>query len=415
MTLAEDMKRIGEEARAAARVLALTGADRKNGALWAMAEAVSNRSAEILAANKADWDRAEKVGVTSAFLDRLYLDQKRLNDIAVGLVAVTNIADPVGTVIKEWDRPNGLHICQVRVPLGVVGVIYESRPNVTADAAALCLKAGNAVISDAFETCRAIHRALQDGLRKSELPEAAISMVPVPDRDAVGMMLKGLNGHIDVIVPRGGKSLVARVQDEAKVPVFAHLDGICHVYVDGAADLEIAKKIVLNAKMRRTGICGAAETLLIDRACAATHLKPLVTILLDAKCEVRGDADTQKVDPRVVPATEEDWRTEYLDAVISVRVVDGIEAAIQHINTYGSHHTDSIVTADKARAERFLQAVDSAIVMHNASTQFADGGEFGYGGEIGIATGRMHARGPVGAEQLTTMQYRVFGNGQTRP
>jgi len=305
------------------------------------------------------------------------------------------------------------------VPLGVVGIIYESRPNVTADAAALCLKAGNAAIlrggSDSHRSNRAIHAALVEGLRAASLPEAAIALVPTRERAAVGMMLAGLDGTVDVIVPRGGKSLVARVQAEARVPVFAHLEGICHVYVDRAAKLDMAKTILLNAKMRRTGVCGAAETLLVDRAAAPTHLKPLVTMLLDAGCEVRGDQETRAVDPRVKAASDEDWSTEYLDAVISAKVVDGVDDAIGHIERFGSHHTDSIVTEDAAAAEKFLNEVDSAIVLHNASTQFADGGEFGFGAEIGIATGRFHARGPVGAEQLTTSKYRVRGSGQIRP
>lgn len=419
MTLETDMNQMGVKLREAAREMALVSPDRKNGALWAMAEALSANAAAILAANRKDWEGAEKVGATTAYLDRLYLDSKRLTAVAEAVANMTEIPDPVGSIVKEWTRPNGLKIKQVRVPLGVIGVIYESRPNVTADAAALCLKSGNAVLlrpgSDSFGTAVAMHKALQDGLRKSQLPEAAISLVPTPDREAVGMMLKGLDGAIDVIVPRGGKSLVARVQEEARVPVFAHLDGICHVYVDGAASLEMAKAIVLNAKMRRTGICGAAETLLVDRACAATHLKPLVLALLEAGCAVRGDETCRAVDARVTEATEDDWRTEYLDAVISVKVVDGVSAAIAHINTYGSHHTDSIVTEDAGIAQKFLREVDSAIVLHNTSTQFADGGEFGFGAEIGIATGRLHARGPVGAEQLTTMQYRVLGTGQVRP
>jgi len=417
MSLDADMNALGRAARDAARIMAQIPADRKNGALWAMAEAISSQSKEILAANKTDWDRAEKAGLSTAFLDRLYLDQKRLTAIAEGLVAITDIPDPVGTTIKEWTRPNGLRIQQVRVPLGVIGVIYESRPNVTADAAGLCIKSGNAVIlrpgSDAFGTCAAIHKALQAGLLKSELPADAISMVPTPERDAVGMMLRGLDGCVDVIVPRGGKSLVARVQDEARVPVFAHLDGICHVYVDESAPLEMARTIVLNAKMRRTGVCGAAETLLIDRA--SPHLNALVCALLDAGCAVRGDVAAQKADARVTAAAEDDWRTEYLDAIIACRVVDGLDDAIAHINMYGSHHTDSIVTMDASKAARFQREVDSAITIHNASTQFADGGEFGFGAEIGIATGRLHARGPVGAEQLTTMQYRVSGTGQIRP
>ncbi len=417
MSLDADMNALGHAARDAARIMAQIPADRKNGALWAMAEAIANQSKEILAANKADWERAEKAGLSTAFLDRLYLDQKRLTAMAEGLVAITDIPDPVGTTIKEWTRPNGLRIQQVRVPLGVIGVIYESRPNVTADAAGLCIKSGNAVIlrpgSDAFGTCAAIHKALQAGLAKSELPAAAISIVPTPDRDAVGMMLRGLDGCVDVIVPRGGKSLVARVQDEARVPVFAHLDGICHVYVDASAPLDMARMIVLNAKMRRTGVCGAAETLLVDRA--FPHLNALVCALLDAGCAVRGDVAAQGADARVTAATDDDWRQEYLDAIIACRVVEGVDGAIAHINTYGSHHTDSIITMDTAKAARFQREVDSAITMHNASTQFADGGEFGFGAEIGIATGRLHARGPVGAEQLTTMQYRVSGTGQIRP
>ena len=339
--------------------------------------------------------------------------------MADALDVVRALADPVGTVTEHWTRPNGMTIERVRVPLGTVGIIYESRPNVTADAAALCLKAGNAAIlrggSESHRTNRAIHAALIEGLRTASLPEAAIELVPTRDRAAVGMMLAGLDGAIDVIVPRGGKSLVARVQAEARVPVFAHLEGICHVYVDKAADLDMAKTIVLNAKMRRTGVCGAAETLLVDRAVAPTHLKPLVTMLLDAGCEVRGDDTVRGIDRRVKPASEEDWSTEYLDAVIAAGVVDGVDAAIEHIERYGSHHTDSIVTKDPATAEKFLREVDSAIVLHNASTQFADGGEFGFGAEIGIATGRFHARGPVGVEQLTSFKYRVRGSGQIRP
>jgi glutamate-5-semialdehyde dehydrogenase len=336
-----------------------------------------------------------------------------------GIEVVGALPDPVGTVSESWTRPNGLRIERVRVPLGVVGVVYESRPNVTADAGSLCLKAGNAVIlrggSESFRSARAIHAALASGLRTAGLPADAIQLVPTRDRAAVGLMLAGLDGAIDVIVPRGGKGLVARVQAEARVPVFAHLDGNCHVYVDKAADLAMAKRIVLNAKMRRTGVCGAAETLLVDRAAAPADLAPLVTMLLDAGCEVRGDRDTQGVDGRVKPASEEDWSTEFLDAIIAAKVVDGVDGAIAHIERYGSHHTDAIVTQDQAAADKFLAQVDSAIVLHNASTQFADGGEFGFGAEIGIATGRMHARGPVGAEQLTTFKYRVLGTGQTRP
>ena len=339
--------------------------------------------------------------------------------MAEGLDVVRGLDDPVGRVTESWTRPNGMTIERVRVPLGVIGVIYESRPNVTADAGALALKAGNAAIlrggSDSHRSSRAIHAALVEGLREAGLPENAISLVPTQDRAAVGMMLEGLGGAIDVIVPRGGKSLVARVQAEARVPVFAHLEGVCHVYVDAAASLDMAKSIVLNAKMRRTGVCGAAETLLVDRAAAATHLKPLVTMLLDAGCAVRGDDETCKADARVTPATDADWSTEYLDTIITAGVVDGVAGAIDHIERYGSHHTDAIVTDDPAAAERFLNEVDSAIVLHNASTQFADGGEFGFGAEIGIATGKMHARGPVGVDQLTSFKYRIRGSGQTRP
>ena len=413
------MHDIGRGAKAAAHALALASAAQKDAALAAMAAAIRARKAAILAANAQDLAEAKASGTTPAFLDRLALDDKRVAAMADGLDVVRALADPVGLVTERWTRPNGMIIERVRVPLGVVGIIYESRPNVTADAAALCLKAGNAAIlrggSDSHRSNRAIHAALVDGLRAASLPEAAIALVPTRERAAVGMMLAGLDGTVDVIVPRGGKSLVARVQAEARVPVFAHLEGICHVYVDRAAKLDMAKTILLNAKMRRTGVCGAAETLLIDRAAASTYLKPLVTMLLDAGCEVRGDQETRAVDPRVKVASDEDWSTEYLDAVISAKVVDGVDDAIGHIERFGSHHTDSIVTDDAAAAEKFLNEVDSAIVLHNASTQFADGGEFGFGAEIGIATGRFHARGPVGAEQLTTFKYRVRGSGQIRP
>jgi glutamate-5-semialdehyde dehydrogenase len=413
------MHAIGREARSAARVLALAPTAQKDAALAAMAEAMRRSKADILAANAQDLAEAKAAGATAAFLDRLALDDKRIAATADGLDVVRALPDPVGTVMERWTRPNGMTIERVRVPLGVVGVIYESRPNVTADAAALCLKAGNAAIlrggSESHRSNRAIHAALAEGLQSTALPEAAIALVPTRDRAAVGMMLAGLDGALDVIVPRGGKSLVARVQVEARVPVFAHLEGICHVYVDKAARLDMAKAIVLNAKMRRTGVCGAAETLLVDGAAAPTHLAPLVKMLLDAGCEVRGDEAARAVDPRVKPATEEDWSTEYLDAVISAKVVDGVDAAIEHIERCGSHHTDSIVTEDPAAAEKFLHEVDSAIVLHNASTQFADGGEFGFGAEIGIATGRFHARGPVGVEQLTSFKYRLRGSGQIRP
>src|SRR4051812_12748545 len=417
--MAATMRDIGARARVAARALALAPAGAKNAALSAMAQALRAHTAEILAANAEDVAEARSRGTTPAFLDRLTLGASSVEAMAAGLEVVRDLADPVDTTMDAWTRPNGMRIERVRVPLGVIGVIYESRPNVTADAGALCLKAGNAVIlrggSDGFRSSRAIHSALTDGLRSAGLPEAAISLVPTRDRAAVGLMLAGLDGAIDVIVPRGGKGLVARVQTEARVPVFAHLDGNCHVYVDKAAKLEMAKTVLLNAKMRRTGVCGAAETLLVDRACAPTHLAPLVTMLLDAGCEVRGDQETRAVDPRVKAAGDEDWSSEYLDAVIAAKVVDGVDDAIGHIERFGSHHTDSIVTEDGAAAEKFLNEVDSAIVLHNASTQFADGGEFGFGAEIGIATGRFHARGPVGAEQLTTFKYRVRGSGQIRP
>jgi glutamate-5-semialdehyde dehydrogenase len=417
--IAAAMAEIGRRARVAARELALAPAAQKDRALAAMAAAVRAQAPRILAANAEDLAEARKAGATGAFLDRLTLSEARIEAAAAGIETIRGLKDPVGTVIDAWSRPNGLSIERVRVPLGVIGIIYESRPNVTADAGALCLKSGNAAIlrggSDSARSSRAIHAALEQGLTEAGLPAAAIQLVPTRDRAAVGMMLGGLDGNIDVIVPRGGKSLVARVSAEARVPVFAHLEGNCHVYVDRAAALDMAKALVLNAKMRRTGVCGAAETLLVDRACAATHLKPLVTMLLDAGCEVRGDEAARAVDPRVKTATEEDWATEYLDAIIAVRVVDGVAGAIDHIESHGSHHTDAIVTDDAATAEQFLTRVDSAIVLHNASTQFADGGEFGFGAEIGIATGRLHARGPVGVEQLTSFKYRVRGSGQTRP
>ena len=413
------MRAIGAEARGAARTLANAPAAQKNRGLTAAARALGRRAPEILAANATDLADGRAKGLAPALLDRLALNEARIEAIARGLEEVAALPDPVGRVLATFTRPNGLVIERVATPLGVVGVIYESRPNVTADAGALCLKSGNAVVlrggSDSFHSSAAIHACLVDGLREAGLPEAAISRAPFASREAVGEMLLGLGGTLDVIVPRGGKSLVDRVQREARVPVFAHLEGVVHVYVDRAADLDKAVGIVVNAKMRRTGICGAAETLLIHRSAAETMLKPLVGALIDAGCEVRGDATARADDARVKPATEEDWRTEYLDAIISVRVVDTLESAIDHIETYGSHHTDCIVTEDVSAAETFLRQVDSAIVLHNASTQFADGGEFGFGAEIGIATGRMHARGPVGVEQLCTFKYRVHGDGQTRP
>jgi glutamate-5-semialdehyde dehydrogenase len=417
--LATLMTGLGRDARAAARVLALAAPEQKNRALAAMERAIRAGADKILAANAEDVAEAKASGTNAAFLDRLTLTLARVEAMAEGIAVVRGIADPVGAVTESWQRPNGMTIERVRVPLGVVAVIFESRPNVTADAGALCLKSGNAVIlrggSESFRSCRAIHDCLVAGLREAGLPEAAITLVPTRDRAAVGLLLGGLDGTVDVIVPRGGKSLVARVEHEARVPVFAHLEGVNHVYVDRTADLDMAKSIVLNAKMRRTGVCGAAETLLVDRAAADTHLRPLVSMLIDAGCEVRGDDVVQRADARVRPATDEDWDTEYLDAVIAARVVDGVDAAIAHIHDHGSHHTDAIVAEDAQAAAKFLGEVDSAIVLHNASTQFADGGEFGFGAEIGIATGKFHARGPVGAEQLTTFKYRIHGTGQTRP
>ena len=412
------MRDIGSQARKAARILANAPADVKTRALIAAAAALRREGREILAANARDIAAARAKGVAPAFLDRLRLDEARIEAMARGVEEVAALPDPVGRILAHFERPNGLRIERVATPLGVVGIIYESRPNVTADAGALCLKSGNAAVlrggSDSFHSSAAIHACLVEGLREAGLPEAAISRAPFASREAVGEMLGGLGGTLDVIVPRGGKSLVERVQREARVPVFAHLEGIVHVYVDRAADLTEAARIVVNSKLRRTGVCGAAETLLVDAACAPTHLAPLVKALLDAGCAVRGDAATMAADPRVTKAVEADWRAEYLDAVISCRIVDGLAAAIDHIETYGSHHTDCIVTEDRATAERFLKEVDSAIVLHNASTQFADGGEFGFGAEIGIATGRMHARGPVGVEQLCSFKYRVRGDGQIR-
>lgn len=413
------MSRLGRNARSAARRIALASSAKKNAALRAMATCIRERAPDILKANKDDVAEAQSRHQSASFIDRLALDPARLDAIAAAVEDIAALPDPVGRTLSRFERPNGLVIERVATPLGVIGVIFESRPNVTADAGALCLKAGNATIlragSDSFRTSSLIAEAMREGLERSGLPSDAICLVPTRDRAAVGAMLAGLDGHIDVIVPRGGKSLVARVQNDARVPVFAHLEGLCHVFVHKDSDLTMARSIVVNAKMRRTGVCGSAETLLVDRACADTHLKPLIATLIDSGCSVRGDDSAQMADARVTAATEEDWRTEYLDAIIAVRVVDDLDAAIAHIETFGSHHTDCIVTEDSAAAERFLAEVDSAIVLHNASTQFADGGEFGFGAEIGIATGRMHARGPVGVEQLTSFKYRVHGSGQTRP
>jgi glutamate-5-semialdehyde dehydrogenase len=417
--LTELMQRMGQAALAASDALGLAATTAKNQALSAAAAAILAHKADILAANVQDLARARERQLSAALLDRLALNDNRVEAMAKGLTDIIQLADPIGTVMAQWTRPNGLDISRVRVPLGVIGIIYESRPNVTADAGALCLKSGNAVIlrggSESEASNRAIHACLQAGLKAANLPEACIQLVPTTDRAAVGLMLSGMTEYLDVIVPRGGKSLVARVQQEARVPVIGHLEGNCHVYVDRDADLAMARAIVLNAKLRRTGICGAAETLLVDRGCVETHLAPLVEDLLAAGCEVRGDATVQQVDTRVRAATEEDWYTEYLDAIIAVRVVDGVDAAVAHIARYGSAHTEAIITANAATAARFLQRVDSAIVLHNASTQFADGGEFGMGAEIGISTDRFHARGPVGVEQLTSYKYVVRGTGQSRP
>ncbi len=413
------MREMGRRARAAATALADASTEAKNAALEHMAAAIDAARAEILAANEQDIAAARKRGRPDAFIDRLTLNDARIDAIIDSLAVIRDLPDPVGSVIDEWQRPNGLKIARVRVPLGVIGIIYEARPNVTADAGALCMKSGNAVIlrggSDSIESSRVLVACLRQGLLQAGLPEDAIQMVPVTDRAAVGHMLAGLDGNIDIIVPRGGKSLVARVQQEARVPVFAHLEGLCHTYIDADADVEKAVNVTVNAKMRRPGICGATETALVDAAGAERLLAPVVRALLEAGCEVRGDARVQAVDARVKPATEEDWATEYLAPIISVKVVDGVNEAIEHIRRYGSQHTDAIITENDATAEKFLKEVDSAIVMRNASTQFADGGEFGFGAEIGIATGRIHARGPVGLEQLTTFKYQVRGNGQTRP
>ncbi|HEX3838498.1 MAG TPA: glutamate-5-semialdehyde dehydrogenase [Steroidobacteraceae bacterium] len=416
--LTELMRTIGQAALAASAQLSLASTQIKNQALAAAAAAIRAHQADILGANAQDLARARERHLTAALLERLELNDKRVESMATGLEEIIGLADPVGSVAAHWIRPNGLDISRVRVPLGVIGIIYESRPNVTADAGALCLKSGNAVIlrggSESERSNRAIHACLVAGLTAAGLPAACIQLVPTTDRAAVGLMLSGMTEFIDVLVPRGGKSLVARVQQEARVPVIGHLEGNCHVYVDREAELAMARAIVLNAKLRRTGICGAAETLLVDRAGVASHLQPLVKELLDAGCEVRGDATVQQVDARVRAATEADWYTEYLDAIIAVRVVNGVDEAIAHIARYGSAHTDSIVTGNAATAARFLARVDSAIVLHNASTQFADGGEFGMGAEIGISTDRFHARGPVGVEQLTSYKYVVRGTGQVR-
>ncbi len=415
-TLETEMNGLGANAHAAAGVLREASPEVKAKALGAAASAIRAHAKDILAANAKDM--AAAADLTPALKDRLALDGKRIEAMAKGVEDVAAQADPVGRELARWTRPNGLDIARVATPIGVIGIIYESRPNVTADAAALCLKSGNACIlrggSESLNSSRAIHGALLEGLRAAGLPDSAIQLVPTTDRAAVGFMLKGLNGTIDLIIPRGGKSLVGRVQAEARVPVLAHLEGVCHVYVQEKADPEMARRIALNAKMRRTGICGAAETLLIDRAILQSHGLPILNDLKRAHCEIRGDDAVRNIFPDAKPASEEDWRTEYLDAIIAVKAVDGVDDAIRHIETFGSHHTESIVTEDAKAAAHFLNALDSAIVMWNASTQFADGAEFGMGAEIGIGTGKLHARGPVGVEQLTTFKYVVRGTGQIR-
>nr|WP_314256726.1 glutamate-5-semialdehyde dehydrogenase [uncultured Devosia sp.] len=426
MSLAENiqsvesvMAEIGRNARKGARALAIATPQQKQMALTVAAGAINAHRKSILEANAKDMAAAEAKGISRAFLDRLALTDARIDGIIEAVKTIADLPDPVGSVIAEWDRPNGLHIERVRTPLGVIGVIFESRPNVTADAGALAIKSGNAVIlrggSDSFHSSKAIVDCMLDGLHAARLPEDCLQLVPTTDRAAVGEMLKGLDGNVDVIVPRGGKTLVARVQDEARVPVFAHLEGLVHVYIDKSADLEKAVSVTLNSKMRRTGICGAAETLLVHKDVVATHLKPIIEALVAKGCEIRGDATVMSMIPVAKAATEEDWRTEYEDAIIAVKIVDSVEAAIAHIEHYSSHHTEAIIAEDAVAVEKFFNEIDSAILVHNASTQFADGGEFGFGGEIGIATGKMHARGPVGVEQLTSFKYRVRGSGQTRP
>lgn len=416
-SLSELMKELGEEARKASRVLAVASPDQKEAALKSAAVAMRSRASEILAVNKQDVERATNAGVGTALLDRLRLNSDRIEAMSVALEAIASLPDPVGRLLTEWDRPNGLRIQRVSVPLGVIGIIYESRPNVTADAGALCLKSGNVVIlrpgSDSYETSRSIVKCLHEGLRAASLPEAAIQLVPINARAVVGEMLTMTN-YIDVIVPRGGKSLTKRVMDESKIPTLQHLDGNCHTYIHESAEPEMAKEVLLNAKLRRTGICGATESVLIDSSIAHTLLPTLMNELLDRGCEIRGDETVAALDSRVVSATEVDWSTEYLDSIVSIKTVANVDDAIQHINRYGSHHTDAIIGVDPIATEKFLNEIDSAIVMVNASTQFADGGEFGMGAEIGIGTGRLHARGPVGVEQLTTYKYVVRGNGQIR-
>ena len=417
--IAEQMNAMGQRAKTAARTLANTDSQIKINALLAAAKNIKNATDEILAANKIDMETAEKARLSPSFLDRLKLDEKRICAITSSISAIAKLPDPVGQSIASWDVPSGLHINRVRTPLGVIGIIYESRPNVTADAAALCLMAGNAAIlrggSDSFHSSNAIHACFVAGLKEAGLSRDCVQIVPTTDRSAVGEMLKGLNGAIDVIVPRGGKGLVARVQADARVPVFAHLEGICHVYVDKDADLNMAVELVVNSKMRRTGICGAAETLLVHRDIVDTHLSPILHALTSAGCEIHGDKTVTDMLASAIPATQKDWQSEYLEPILAVKTVDDIEAAIAHISTYSSHHTEAIITNNTDARDQFFAQIDSAILLHNASTQFADGGEFGMGAEIGISTGKMHARGPVGVEQLTSFKYLVTGTGQCRP
>jgi glutamate-5-semialdehyde dehydrogenase len=417
--LAATMLDLGRRARLAAATLAFAEPAVKVKALHAAADAIDDRRDDIMSANALDMRAAEGKGISKAFLDRLLLTDKRIDAMIEGLRVIADLPDPVGRVLAEWTRPNGIRIKRVATPLGVIGVIFESRPNVTADAGALTLKAGNAVIlrggSDSVNSTRAIHNCLVQGLREAGLPEDAIQIVPTTDREAVGHMLRGLGGTVDVIVPRGGKTLVARVQDEARVPVFAHLEGLCHTFIDKSAELDMAVAVTLNAKMRRTGICGATETLLVHRDVVDTHLKPVIDALVAKGCEIRGDATVTALIPEAVPATEQDWQTEYEDAIISVKVVADVGEAIAHVGKYSSHHTEAIITGDPASVARWFNEIDSAVLLHNASTQFSDGGEFGFGGEIGIATGKFHARGPVGVDQLCSFKYLIEGTGQTRP
>lgn len=417
--LSKVMQEIGKRARAAAAQLALASAEAKNQALHAMASSIRAHKDQILTANAKDMEAGNAKGLASAMLDRLLLNDDRIEAMANGIEAIAAFKDPIGDVMAEWTVPSGLKISRVRVPLGVIGIIYESRPNVTADAGALCLKAGNAAIlrggSESFHSSGAIHACLVEGLKAAGLPEAAIQLVPTTDREAVGVLLRDMGAFVDVIIPRGGRSLIERVQTDARVPVMGHLEGICHIYIHEKADLEKAIAVTVNAKLRRPGICGAAETLLIDEAALGSHLGPILDALIEGGCEIRGDEEICALEPRAKPATEDDWYTEYLDKIISVKTVSGIEEAMDHIRAYGSGHTESILTEDEGAAHTFLAKVDSAIVMHNASTQFADGGEFGMGAEIGIATGKLHARGPVGAAELTSYKYQVRGNGTTRP